>query len=814
MYRIGLATARNVIVRTTGGVINRPGLEFVNFQISMAHPSRFRRFRFNVNDTYMLEFGDQAMRVIRDDAYVLEGVQTVNSVVAGIQVSVGVTAHGWSVGQDIEFATDGSRLNGRRLRVGIVTDADHVVLVDIVTGQPFSGGGWPAFVSGTARRVYTLITPYLQADLTTLKFVQSADVLTITHPTYPEARLARTGDASWTLTNPTFAPTITAPTGLLVTPNTTGATIASYVVTATDATTGEESLPTAPTTITNANATMDNSLAWAPSPNALLYSIYKASNGVYGFIGTTPSLAFSDKNMAPALATTPPTAKNPFANVGDYPGCSTYYQQRQVRGGSNNAPDTLYYSRTANFYNYSTSTPSQADDAITSALVSREVNAIRHMVPVKDLLVFTAGGEWRINSSGNGFSASTMQQLGQSTWGCSHLEPIVVGLTTLFTPENQTTVRSFSYTYVSDAYQGNDLTLLSGHLFNVYPLVDWGYGRTPDPIVYGIRADGTATCFTFQEEQQVSAWTRWDTLGKFEAVDVVRPSVTGPDEVPYFGVQRTIRGYTVRYTERLHSRRFTDVRDCFFVDSGLSYDIPVPITAITMSNPVVVTTPSHAFTNGQQIDLYDVQWQSQFDEDDNETQPDQLNGRRFIVDLATATTFALRDTDGTGMAPYVAGGTVRVTASVINGLDHLEGQTVQALADGNVVSNLVVEDGSVTLPYPASRVHVGLKYISDVGTLDLETPQGTIQGKFKRVVAVTVRFDNSRGLFIGQNTSELEEIKQRQDEAMGDPTALFSGDKLLMLGSSWNEEGRVFLRQRYPLPMNILAIMPELDIES
>lgn len=47
--------------------------------------------------------------------------------------------------------------------------------------------------------VFSITTPYLTADIPTLKFEQSADVMFITHPSYESRRLSRFGDASWSL---------------------------------------------------------------------------------------------------------------------------------------------------------------------------------------------------------------------------------------------------------------------------------------------------------------------------------------------------------------------------------------------------------------------------------------------------------------------------------------------------------------------------------------------------------------------------------------------------------------------------------------
>jgi hypothetical protein len=79
---------------------------------------------------------------------------------------------------------------------------------------------------------------------------------------------------------------------------------------------------------------------------------------------------------------------------------------------------------------------------------------------------------------------------------------------------------------------------------------------------------------------------------------------------------------------------------------------------------------------------------------------------------------------------------------------------------------------------------------------------------------VTVRFARSRGLLIGPDTDNLVEMKQRENEAYGEPTALLTGDKLITLLPQWNTNGRLFLRQKDPLPMTILAIIPDVEFED
>ena len=43
-----------------------------------------------------------------------------------------------------------------------------------------------------------------------------------------------------------------------------------------------------------------------------------------------------------------------------------------------------------------------------------------------------------------------------------------------------------------------------------------------------------------------------------------------------------------------------------FVDSGVSLDSPKTITGATAANPVVITSPSHGFSNGDTVDIAGV----------------------------------------------------------------------------------------------------------------------------------------------------------------------------------------------------------------
>lgn len=895
-YQVGLAKARNCIIHAYGGVSNRAGLMFVAPVKDHSYTPRLIKFQFKTSDQYLLEFGDQYMRVIRNDGHVLEAPKTITGATAANPVVVTAVAHGYSAGHQVFIQNVGgmTRLNGRWFVVANPA-ANTFELVDQLSGDPVNGTGFAAYTSGgTVARVYEIATPYAVADLPNLKHEQSADVMTFAHNLYPVQELRRTAHDNWAMTAPTFQPLIGHPTGISAVSNSGSGTTYSYKVTAIAAETGEESLPglsSTTQTITNitqaaqavvttsgahgysvgtevyiaavvgmtevngrrftiiatpsgttftvdedttgytayssggtANATHvevsggttpNNTISWSAIPaGSVKCSVYRAVNGVYGFVGDANGTSFTDNNIAPDLDIGPPAARNPFLFPGQYPGAVGYYEQRRVFGGSLDKPDTSEYSQIGNQSNHSKSSPLKDSDAITATLASREVNEIRHYVGGKDLIILTSGAEWGVNSGqDSAFSAVSIKQKPQSSWGSSHRRPIQAGNTVLFVEENNSRVRSLGYSLQIDGYTGTDMNYLAGHMFESYMIRDWAYASTPDPIVHVVREDGRVACLTFQQEQEVIGWSTWDTPGKFEASCTLRHDEDDADDKVYFVVRRVVNGNVVRYIERTHSRRFTDIRDAFFVDSGLTYDDPIAITDIDASTTtVVVTAPSHGLSNGTEVDFSDIEWEPEIDEFDAETQPDQLNFEVFTIANATANTFEVTVPSVAGWKGYVEGGYVRRRIQIVTGLDHLEGRSVAALTNGNVVSDMVVTNGAITLPRAAGRIHIGLRYTADIETLAIEAPQGTVQGKRKKIAAVVGRFFRTRGLFYGTDPLALSEMKQREDEDWGQPTDMLTGDKHLTTMGQWDRVAKLYLRQRYPLPLTLLALVPEIAL--
>ncbi len=153
-------------------------------------------------------------------------------------------------------------------------------------------------------------------------------------------------------------------------------------------------------------------------------------------------------------------------------------------------------------------------------------------------------------------------------------------------------------------------------------------------------------------------------------------------------------------------------------------------------------------------------------------------------------------------------------ATVISGLDHLEGEEVVALADGFVVKGKTVSGGEIELDTAASVVHVGLPYTARLQTLDIdyESPtQGTTLDKKRRIASVYVCLRDTNYLKIGPTFDRLIEIGFRTDELPGEPTRLFTGEKEIILDAGLERQSRVCFEHGEPVPVTVLGFTARIE---
>lgn len=244
-YRIALRQLRNFNNQRFGGVQNRPGSQFISrVKNSAAGQVRLIPFVFSQTLAFMLEFGNQYVRFIKNGAQVLEAAVAITAISQANQGVVTAAGHGYSTGDEVVLsAISGmTQLNGRNCKVTVV-DANNFQISDL-DGIPLSTLAFSAYTSGgVAQRVYQISSPFATADLQGLNYAQSANEMTIVHQNYPPQTLVRTTDTSWTLSTISFSPNSPRPSGTVAAGALGGGEILRYRVTEVSGTGGEESLP-------------------------------------------------------------------------------------------------------------------------------------------------------------------------------------------------------------------------------------------------------------------------------------------------------------------------------------------------------------------------------------------------------------------------------------------------------------------------------------------------------------------------------------------------------------------------------------------
>lgn len=531
-----------------------------------------------------------------------------------------------------------------------------------------------------------------------------------------------------------------------------------------------------------------------------------------------PGQNYTDPVTFTVLGGTTPTTQATFTytigpNSGNFPRCSTYFQQRKVFAASYNKPATIWGSRPGAFNNFDVSIPTNDGDAFEFGLVSQQVNYIKHLVQMPNgLIALTASGAWQLNGGGDNapLTATNAVATPQAFIGASDVPPLLINYDLVYAQAKGGNVRSLAYNFVANAYTGQDLSILSSHMFdNGRYISSWAYAEEPYKVIWCTRNDGAGLAFTYLKDQEIYAWTRTGTQGEYLSAGRVQE---GQVDVVYYVVRRNINQRVVQCIEQQVTQKLATVEDGWYVDCGLdypqsTYDLAVNLTG-SSGNVHLRAAGGVGFTS----DMVGMVFRG-------------AGARGLVTALDPDGRLAITlDRPVTEFTPPVGPNrrprrlmpkdwTLSRPTTTVKGLDHLEGQTVAIFADGNVKPRAVVSGGQVELSAPASKITVGLPYTARARTLPLESGQATVQGKRKSVVAVAVKVKDTKGLLIGPDYDRLFEVKNRKDNLQfGEAAPLETGEIWELLPGDYTPYGEVCFASDDPLPASVLAVTFEVNI--
>lgn len=615
-----------------------------------------------------------------------------------------------------------------------------------------------------------LVSPYTEAMLTEIDYVQGADTMFIFNQQVPICRLRRITDTSWSLDT---APFVTTPfdekgiffnSGMSISDPSvgTGRTLVTVASGFLAADVGREiwsgggvatitavgaansvtvNVLNAFPALSMANWGLQGSPQTANTPSAKdpvgastsltlsaagwrsddIGKFVKINGGLVQITTYTSSTIVSGviRSAMTAIVASPANAwslEAPVWNVIDgFPCTGTLYEQRLVTAGSPSYPQTVWQSRTGEYLNFELGT--KDDDAMSYTVNSDQINPISHMAQTKALIALTYGGEFTLAGGvEKPITPTNIQVKNPSVYGCNSVKPVRIGNELYFIQKSNRKLRAMAYKYDSDTYGSPDMSVLSEHITKP-GIVDMAYQQEPESILYLVRSDGVIATLTVDRDQDVVGWARQITDGAFESVASV-PTPEG--EQIWAIVRRTVNGATVRYLER--------------------------------------------FVSGVRVDCGVVA------------------------------------TSGPGSATWT-------------GLGHLEGKLVDVVADGVVMQQQTVVGGQITLPRNAFAVQIGLNFKTRIKTLtpDVAGSTGSAQGNSMRIGEITLRFLETIGCKINGQTVAFRNLGA---QVLDKPPVLFTGDhRLENLG--WERgQAQLVIEQDQPLPFHLLCVIKKITFND
>ena len=509
-----------------------------------------------------------------------------------------------------------------------------------------------------------------------------------------------------------------------------------------------------------------------------------------------------------------------FSNVRGYPTAVTFHEQRLVLGGALFAPSKFYASAVGEYENFEEGA-SDADAYAYEINADDVVPAIRWLSSNTSLQVGTAGGTFTAQPGGGGvgITPTSISVTPDTDYSVFPTKPNKVSSFLYYIAGNGFDVRQLVYSLELNKQRSADMTMISEHILRDGDgAVQMARQQSPNDRLWIIRADGQIAVFTRDAEQGVMAWSRRIAgssakgAGLFKSICIL-PQDKDDDQI-YIVAERNIGGSVKRYVEIFTKEFFTDYFEPVRLDASLNYDEPVTITGVTQASPVVISAPSHGFSNGDQIKI------------DNVIGMTDLNANIYYAAGVTANTFNLVDKngvniDGTNFGAYLSGGEVRKMVTLITGLDHLIGETVSVAADGGLPAGTqtytVDVSGNITLAFPAAVVHVGLPYTGKIQLLPLGDGSmiGTGQTKLRKVDLSVLRLYKSLGGKIGfvdlqGNVTGLMPIiypTQTPNIPAGHAPTPFTGDIDTIPDADFTKNASFLIEQDVPLPFYIMSIV-------
>lgn len=315
---------------------------------------------------------------------------------------------------------------------------------------------------------------------------------------------------------------------------------------------------------------------------------------------------FIDAGDEPRFELPPPVGFNPFESgsvVDAYTGGTRrggdagnpvalcFFEGRLVFAGCTNKPSTLFTSVTGDFSDFDAPrTPVVlADSALEFTLATQRREAVRHLVPLRKLLVLTDTSVWQVGGAGGALAPDSVQASVIDTQGSSYVPPLSVGGNRLLVLRPSRKQVALIIPDGDGGYEARDVSQHAQHLLTS-GIVDWCFSESPYGVVWVVTGDGSLLSLTLGA---APAWTKHSSEGAtFQSVCSIPED--GEDAV-YAMVRRARPGTTNPATclERLANRETLVADGACSVDGAVSVALVVGSGEVGEAPQVLTGLPTH-----------------------------------------------------------------------------------------------------------------------------------------------------------------------------------------------------------------------------
>lgn len=295
--------------------------------------------------------------------------------------------------------------------------------------------------------------------------------------------------------------------------------------------------------------------------------------------------------------------------------------------------------------------------------------------------------------------------------------------------------------------------------------------------------------------------------------------------------RRTVERMSPMFRSRLEPEasrweKIAPLEDARYLDHHVVYSAPIEVLNITGGpTTTVYTLGAHGLGVGQWVRLRGIGGWTGPASARKPWGMAEVDNRSFkILSVPSSTSFTISDETGAGpldstnysaFADPDGNAAAHQEIVMVSGLGSIfSNELVTVVGDGGLMGDIEVNSGNIELPHRASKLVIGYPYVSLVETMRISggNPRGSDQGRPISIPRVTFRFFETATALIGRgpSPSKFEEMTFRiGQDPLDRPPPMLSGDKRISLPGSWDDQPTIIAKAVDPLPMSILSMTIE-----